>query len=288
MARRRPDDARLVPIIDRVVDQRFAAAVEAVSRLRCEEPDAGPDELADLLIRRCTRDLAIGGAVSGGAAASPVAGVTVAAATAGADATYSMGRLSELIMGIGLIYGHDQATVDERTAVVLAVLGLSESAAVGLTGLAARVGSRGGARLVARIGSGAPPHGTGATRRAISKLSSTKGPWSLAALLPYGIGAGVGFAGNAVLARSVGAAAKQYFQANPLDVGRRHVPLVEDVGEGEVVDDAADPPSAPWRHRPVTADAPQPTGTTARTDDIVDAVIVERVEVRRVRRSQGT
>ena len=73
-ARRRPDERSLVPIVDRMVDQRFAMAVEAVSRLRAEDPTATPDELADRLIRRCAKELAVGGAVAGGAAASPVGG----------------------------------------------------------------------------------------------------------------------------------------------------------------------------------------------------------------------
>jgi hypothetical protein len=110
VARRRPDESSLVPIVDRLVDQRFAMAVESVSRLRAEHPGADADALADLLIRRCARELALGGAMAGGAAASPVAGVAMAAATTGADATYSMGRLSELIMGLGLIYGHTEPT----------------------------------------------------------------------------------------------------------------------------------------------------------------------------------
>lgn len=255
----------------RLVDQRYPAVVEAVSCLRADAPDASADELADLLIRRCARELAIGGAVAGGAAAAPVAGVTVAAASVGADATYSMGRLSELIMGIGLIYGHDQSTVDERTAVVLAVLGLSESAAVGLTGIAARVGSRSGARLVAKLpAAGTAPAGAGATRRAIAKLSSSKGPWSLAALIPYGIGAGIGAAGNAVLARSVGSAAKQYFAANAVDPLQRHAPIIEDAGEGDIVEE------------PIVEEAQEgvsrPNASRGHVD-IVDAIIVDAIIV---------
>lgn len=273
-----------MPIVDRMVDQRFAMAVEAVSRLRAEDPTATPDELADRLIRRCAKELAVGGAVAGGAAASPVAGVAVAAATAGADATYSMGRLSEMIMGIGLIYGHEQSTVDERTALVLAVLGLSESAAVGLTGLAARVGSRSGARLVAKLPSGtAAPASAGVTKKAIAKLSNSKGPWSLAALVPYGIGAGVGAAGNAVLARSVGRAAKQYFAGGASPAAPAHPPVQEDAGVGEVVED--DPATS--RSAPSTAARNASPRAGAWDDEIVDAVIVESVDVRATYRVSG-
>lgn len=201
--------------------------------------------------------------MTGGAAAAPVAGITVAATAAGADATYSIGRLSEMIMAIGLVYGHELHSPDERTSVVLAVLGLSEGAAVGLTGIAARLGSRGGARLVSRLPANpSTPATAGVTRRAMAKLSSSRGPWSLAALIPYGIGAGVGAAGNTVLAHTVGRAAKQHFSTNATDEWSRHRPLVEDAGEGEIVEDQPAPP-------PV-----QRVET-----DVVDAVIVEAVIV---------
>lgn len=247
MARRR-DERSLLPVVDRLVDQRSVAAWEAVHRLRDEHPGASVDELADLLIRRCVREMALGGAVTGGAAASPVAGVAVAAASAGADATYSVGRLSEMIMGLGLLYGHEAATPEERRGWIIAVLGLSEGAAVGLTGLAARLGSRGGARLMARLPDAAAGTASGRGTRALARMGATKGPWGLAALVPYGIGAGVGAAGNAVLAQSVGTATKQFFAAGAAappprwDTGHGpdpHPPSPgrdADVIDGEVID----------------------------------------------------
>src|SRR5262249_45064948 len=149
---------------------------------------------------RYAKDLAMSGAVSGGAAASPVAGVAVAAASAGADAAVSVNRLGEMIMALGIIYGHETLSIDERRAAVLTVMGLADGAAVGMTGLAARAGARGGARVLRRLPTSATTAATaGAGRRAVAKLSSTKGPWSLTSLIPYGIGAGVGAAGNALL-----------------------------------------------------------------------------------------
>jgi hypothetical protein len=209
----------LPEVLGRLVDQRHAVAVEDVARLRAEFPSADPDTLADLLIRRCIRDMALGGAVTGGAAASPVAGVAVAAASSGTDAAWSVSRLGELVMGLGVVYGHDRATRQEKAAWIAAVLGLSEGAAVGVTGLAARLGARGGARLVARLPAvGAGAAGAGRVARAgstVGRLATGRGPWSLAALVPYGIGAGVGAAGNAALAGAVGRTAKQYFTRLP-------------------------------------------------------------------------
>ena len=73
----------------------------------------------------------------------------------------------------------------------------------------------------------------------MSKLSTSKGPWSLTALLPYGIGAGVGAAGNLVLARAVGRAAKEYFTrgAQPGAAGRA---FHSDPNDPESADDVID------------------------------------------------
>ena len=245
------DNNFTMPLVERLVEQRHAAASDDVDRLRAEHPHADRDQLADLLIRTCMKDMALGGAITGGAAASPVAGVAVAAASAGADATWSVSRLGELIMGLGIIYGHEQASRSERAVWVAAILGVSEGAAVGMTGLAARIGARGGARLIARLpAAGAGTAKAGRLARAgsgVSRLASKKGPWSIAALVPYGIGAGVGAAGNAALAQAVGRAAKQYFAGLPeggaASAGRRAgsdrqaaTGTVDDVEDADIID----------------------------------------------------
>ncbi len=257
----------LLPVLDRLVEHRYGSAVNDVADLRAQFPDDTPGELADRLIRRYAKELAIGGAVSGGAAASPVAGVAVAAASAGADATFSVGRLGEMIMAIGLAYGHDATTVDERRAAIVTIMGLADGAAVGMSGLAARAGAKGGARVLQRLPTTAPPATAGAGRKAIAKLGNTKGPWSLTALIPYGIGAGVGAAGNALLARAVGRAAKEYFSthAPPSGVGAAAAPEVVEVLDDDT--ELLDP-------EPGDGAAAPPPGSAVH-DDIVDAEIVD-------------
>jgi hypothetical protein len=141
----------------------------------------------------------------------------VAAASAGADATFSVGRLGEMIMAIGLVYGHDATTVDERRAAIVTIMGLADGAAVGMSGLAARAGAKGGARVLQRIPTTTPPATAGAGRKAIAKLGNTKGPWSLTALIPYGIGAESAPPGM-TLARAVGQAARDFATHSPLRV----------------------------------------------------------------------
>ena len=205
-------DRSLVPLVDRLVDQRFQHAALVAESVRTSNPTAPPDVLADRIINRYTRELMMGGALTGGAAAAPVAGIAVAAATAGADMTYSMGKLSEMIMAIGMVYDADPATAEERSTWIWAVLGVADGATAGVTGIAARLGAQGGSRLLAKLPTGAKAAANASlSRRAVRKLTTGRGPWSLAALVPYGIGAGVGAGGNVLLARSVGRAAKQFF-----------------------------------------------------------------------------
>jgi len=65
----------LPEVFERLVEQRHSVALDEVARLRAEHPGADADTLADLLIRRCMKDMALGSAAVAGAAASPVAGV---------------------------------------------------------------------------------------------------------------------------------------------------------------------------------------------------------------------
>lgn len=209
-----------------VSEQRHAAARARVDALVRENPEAEPDQLTRRLIRDCARDLAIGGAVTGGAAASPVAGPAATAAVLGTEGIAGVSRLGEMVMAIGIVNGHHGADANERAIWVAAALGAGEGAAMGMTGLAAKAGARGGARLASKIpnAAAATAAGAGRTKRMAAKMGSRKGPWGLAALLPYTIGAGVGAAGNAALAASVGRAARHYFAANPSDSGETGPP----------------------------------------------------------------
>lgn len=262
----------LSPALERAIEQRWTAALAEVERIRAAHPDASVEELSNRLIRRYAKDMALGGAIAGGAAAAPVAGMAVAAASAGAESAYSVSRLGEMIMAIGLVHGHPANTPEERRAAVLAVIGMADGAAIGVSGIAARAGSKGGARLLRRL---TPAAGatTGRTRATWSRVTRGRGPWSAAALVPYGIGAGVGAAGNALLARAVGRAAKEYYAArarrNPL---HHHV---EDAVDGELLD--VDPADG----EPVAGGGHRGSGATWRwaasdeVDDIVDALVVD-------------
>jgi hypothetical protein len=194
-----------------IAEQRHTAAVESVAAAREAHPADDTHALTNRIIRQCAKDLAIAGAMSGGAAASPAAGPVGAAAVLGAEGALNAARLGEMVMAIGVLHGHTDSPSGDRALWLAAALGASESTVLGLTGMAARAGVRGGAQLLGRVPSGSTAAGTGVIGRTAAKMSTKRGPWGLAALLPYTLGASVGAAGNLALAVSVGRAATRYF-----------------------------------------------------------------------------
>lgn len=194
-----------------IAEQRHDAAVQQVAELRRRFPGGSTDELCARLTRACALDLAMAGAVSGGAAASPAAGPTTTAAMLGAEGAMNAARLGELVMAIGILHGHHDATSGDRALWLAAALSAAEGTALGVTGMAARAGVRGSARLLDRL-PGAGGAGVASRAGGLGRLMpSTKGPWGLAALLPYTLGASVGAVGNTALTLSVGQAATKYF-----------------------------------------------------------------------------
>ena len=202
----------LMPTIDRLVETRYDAARSRVEDIRMAHPHLGTEAVVDELVRRYTRELAAVAAASGGAAAVPGIGTATSLAAAGADLAYTMTKLGEMILAIGVAFGHDADSLSERKAWVLAVLSMGRGAVVGVDGLAGRVGSTGGARIVRSITSTQLDRvNSKLAAKLLAKLTTEQAALRMGRLLPFGIGAGVGAAGNVMIVRSIARAARQFF-----------------------------------------------------------------------------
>ena len=215
----------VLPSVDRLVESRYDAAAALVARLRAEHPDVTDDQLVERIVRRFSRELGVVAAMSGGAAAGPGAGTAAAVLTAGADVAYSVSRLGEMVLAIGIAYGHDAASFEERKAWVLAVLSMSRGAVAGLDGLAAKIGAEGGAAALASLtGAQLESINSKLAAKVVAKLSTDAAVSRLGRVLPFGIGAGVGAAGGIAIAPSVARQARRFFRPNdphasmPIDV----------------------------------------------------------------------
>lgn len=207
-----PLTAALLPTIDRLVEARYSPALDAVQRLADDRPEWDVQRRVDALIADCRRELTAIGAAAGGAAAVPGAGLAAAATASTADIAWTVTRLGELIMAIGIAHGHTSDSIETRRAWVLSVLSMATGASKGLKGLAQQVGSKGGARVVEAI----PMPLIDQINRAVGgrvlvKWGTQQGAVRLGRLVPFGIGAVIGGAGNALLVQVVGRQAQHFF-----------------------------------------------------------------------------
>jgi len=202
--------------VDRIVDGRYDSAVALVSTIRARPGVDSPDGVVDELVRKYTRELAAVAALSGGAAALPGTGTAAAVLATGADVAYTIGKLSEMVLGIGVALGHDARSIEERRAWVLAVLSMGKGAVSGVEGLAGRVGAEGGARIVTTItGTQLDSVNSRLAAKVLARLATEQSAARLGRLLPFGIGAGVGATGNVLIVRSVARAARRFFATPP-------------------------------------------------------------------------
>lgn len=198
--------------VERAVDARWDLAVSRAA----ESAGQSVDERIDELRGSFQRELAAVGAASGGIAALPGAGTGAALATAAADIGWYTMRLADLVMTVAVIHGHEQATVEERRAWVLAVLAFGSGAAAGLDVAAREVGKGLGTRQIGSV--------SGTTLRMINRRLSTRllrryglrrGAATFGKLLPFGVGAAIGAGGNAWGVGAVADNADSFFRGLP-------------------------------------------------------------------------
>lgn len=212
---RKPTEAvtrALTSGIDKVVESRYEPAVRNVVRVRSRRSEISESDLAHIIVRRYRRELGTAGAASGGAAAVPGVGTSAAVATSLAETSWTAVRLGQMILEIGIAYGHTAEEIDERRLWVLAVLGSALGISESLGETAGLVGRRGGIRIVKAIPIGQIQRVNRAIGgRVVVKWGATQGAVRLGTLIPFGAGALIGGGGNAALVMVVGRQAKLFF-----------------------------------------------------------------------------
>jgi hypothetical protein len=156
------------------------------------------------------------GAASGGVAAAPGVGTGLSFAATLAESGLVVTRLAQMILEIGIAYGHDAESIEERRAWVLVVLGAAAGAFEGIGDVAGLLGRRGGAKAVKAI----PMAQIVRINRALGgrifvKLGERQGVIRLGTLIPFGLGAAIGMGGNVLFVRGVGARAEHFFDQGP-------------------------------------------------------------------------
>lgn len=188
--------------------QRRAAATTGTRR-----------ERVDQLVQQFSRELAVMGAVTGGAAAAPGVGTVVTLSSAAAELGWFTLRAGDLILAIASVHGHTEPSVEERRAWVLSILAFGNSASKMLTRLAGEAGKGIGGKATARVPTEVLLRVNKRLGRTIvTKYGSKRGAIALGRALPLGIGAAIGGVANYGLIRVIGKQADQFFAQLPANI----------------------------------------------------------------------
>ncbi len=226
--------------VDHVAVKRFADAEALYERAISARPHADAHGVATEIIRRVARELGAAGAVSGAMAASPMIGTSVSLATGAADVGLAFGRLTSMVLAVGLAHGADLSNPEERRRHAYAVLsGSGDQLTPGERKAGELKKQLGQQALGTRRGRG-PTGGVGnvittkVAEKMVAKLATQEAAIKIGSLLPLGLGAGVGAVGNRALVFSVGRTAVKYFgssqgssrgSSRPTGSGTRERPL---------------------------------------------------------------
>jgi hypothetical protein len=207
----------LAQVIERSAHVQGPAAEAYVARLRRAHPEASPAEIVAKLEKRYLTTLTASGAAVGTAATFPGVG-TLAALSAGAGETVFFLEVTALyVLALANVYGIPADHRERRRALVLAVLvGDDSRRAIGeLIGPGRTNGgwlAEGMASLpmstLARLN-------TRMLKFAVKRYAVRRGALMFGKMLPVGIGAAIGGAGNRIFAKKIVANARAAYGPPP-------------------------------------------------------------------------
>ncbi|HSY14909.1 MAG TPA: hypothetical protein VK816_02905 [Jatrophihabitantaceae bacterium] len=216
-----PVPARVERGLDAALDHGLrlqrGAVIGYLDRLRARSPDS-PQALIRTLERRYLASVATIGAVSGGTAAVPGVGTATALASGIAEVAAFIEATSLFTLAMAEVHGVRFEDPEVRRALVLGII-LGD---IGATAIEAATGSHWAPVLARRadrdlVGS----INKRLLRRFLTHFGGRQGALAVGRALPFGIGAGVGAAGNVALGRASVRAARRAFGPPPETFGPR-------------------------------------------------------------------
>jgi hypothetical protein len=182
-------------------------------RIRRRMPGAPEDEIVRALERQYLASVCTMGVAVGGAAAAPVVGTTASVALALAEIGTFLEATTLFALAVAEVRGVRIPDLERRRSLVLAIL-LGESGSRIVEKAAGRTGAHWGAKIAAGI----PAEVISRINRVLGKNFVTKygakqGILVLGRVVPFGVGAAIGGAGNAALGYSSIRAARRAFGA---------------------------------------------------------------------------
>jgi hypothetical protein len=200
--------------LDKALRIQRPVVLTYLNRVRQRRPDATPAQLIEQLERRYLAAAVGIGAASGGTAAVPGVGTATSVATGAAEIAGFVSATAMYVLALAELHSVPVSDPDVRRALVLGVL-------VGSSGTAALEGAEGGGKHWARVINRPDAKGrigpinSRLGRMLVTRFGARQGALLVGRALPLGIGAGIGAAGNAALARGAISTARRAFGPPP-------------------------------------------------------------------------
>ena len=234
----------LVAGLDKALGIQQPVVAAHVRRIRERHPDACPSDVIALLEKQYLATVIGTGAAAGGVAAAPVVGTAAAIAVNVGEMVGFLEASTLFCLAVAEVHGLQIDDVERRRTLLFAVL-IGDSGARVVEKAAGRTGKYWGRLLTDAI-----PMST------ITKVNKVLGRWFvtkygtkqgiivIGRLAPFGIGAGIGGAGNALFGRTVVAGARRAFGPPGEWRDAEGVKECEEELEPEPSDEADSEPSA--------------------------------------------
>jgi hypothetical protein len=201
--------------LDRALAVQRPVVLAHLNRVQARHPDARPADVVRQLERRYVAAVVGIGAASGGAAALPGVGTATALASGAAEITAFVSATGMYVLALSELHAVPVSDPQLRRALVLGVL-------VGSSGTRAITGATGErdvrwAEVINRPDNRGKIAGINSrlAHLLVTRFGARQGALLVGRALPLGIGAGVGAAGNAALARAAITAARRAFGPPP-------------------------------------------------------------------------
>ncbi|HJQ44501.1 MAG TPA: hypothetical protein VJ831_15535 [Jatrophihabitantaceae bacterium] len=200
--------------LDKALRIQRPVVLAYLARVREKQPHATPAQVIEQLERRYRAAvIGIGGA-SGAAAAVPGVGTATTIATGAAEIAAFVSATAMYVLAVAEIHGLPVSDPELRRALVLAVL-VGEGASAAIEGAAGS--SPHWAQVIGRSTSREKIAGINGrlSRLLLTRFGARQGALAFGRALPLGVGAGIGAAGNAALARIAIKSARKAFGPAP-------------------------------------------------------------------------
>jgi len=195
----------LAQLIERSTRIQGPAADAYVARLRRAHPDASPAEIVAKLEKRYLAALTASGAAVGSTATFPGVGTLTALSAGAGETVFFLEATAVFVLANAVVYGIPADHRERRRPLVLAVLvGDDSKRALGELIGPARTNGGGLAEGMASLPMSTLGRlNTRLLKHAVKRYTVKRGALMLGKMLPVGIGAAIGGAGNRMVAKKI-------------------------------------------------------------------------------------